>query len=101
MTKSLDLNAAWAFVAAVIVGAVAALAWFNRNGAQAPLPFRTRSCQGAAWRRGFPTVPEQEFCTFLSVFVDAFALRESEKLKFNPDDQILAIYNALYPRKWM
>jgi propanediol dehydratase small subunit len=37
---------------------------------------------------------------FLSTFTDSFAFRDSEKLKLNPNDQLLDIYHALYPHKW-
>ena len=33
--------------------------------------------------------------------MDAFALRESQKLKLHPNDSILSIYRALYPYKSM
>ena len=34
------------------------------------------------------------------MFVEAFAFKEYEKLKFEPRDRLLDIYRALYPHKW-
>ncbi len=80
---------------------VASLLWFARNGVRLPLPFRTRSCQGTGWRRAFPNAPKDDIRSFLSVFVEAFAFHARERLKFNPNDNILAIYRARYPHKWL
>jgi hypothetical protein len=46
-------------------------------------------------------VPKDEIRTFLLTFANSFAYREREKLKFRPDDAVLAIYRAHYPRNWM
>ena len=35
------------------------------------------------------------------MFVEAFAYAERDKLKFNPEDRLLAIYRAQYPSQWM
>ena len=32
--------------------------------------------------------------------MESFAFRDREKLKLNPNDQLLDIYRALYPHKW-
>lgn len=37
---------------------------------------------------------------FLSVFTESFAFSDAEKLKFNPNDQLLDVYRVLYPYKW-
>lgn len=34
------------------------------------------------------------------MFTDSFAFRDKDKLKLNPNDQLLNIYRALYPHKW-
>lgn len=78
---------------------VGALIWVNRNGELSPFPFRTRSCQGTGWRQAFPTASKQDIREFLAMFVGAFALRDGEKLKFNPSDRILGVYCARYPSK--
>jgi len=70
-------------------------------GGQLPRPYRNRSCQGRGWKTAFPSASKQDIRDFLSLFVSAFAFREKEKLKLNPEDQILAVYRALYPSKWM
>lgn len=85
----------------ITLAAIASLLWFFRNGVQLPLPFRDRSCQGTEWHRAFPSAAKQDIRQFLSVFVEAFAFRDTERLKFNPNDQLIVIYRSLYPHKWM
>ena len=85
----------------LIVVFVGSWIWLNRNGEVSPLPFRTRSCQGTGWRQAFPTASKQDIREFLSMFIRAFALREGEKLKFNPSDRIYEVYRARYPSKLM
>lgn len=79
---------------------LAACVWFVRNGAPLPGQLIARSCQGVGWRRAFPSASKEDIRSFLSVFVEAFAFHVSQRLKFNPNDRILAIYRALYPHKW-
>jgi len=79
---------------------VAAVFWFGLNGVPLPKPFRSRSCQGAGWRRAFLSTSKEDIRSFLSVFVAAFAFHEKQRLKFNPSDTILGIYRAMYPHKW-
>jgi len=86
-----------------IVTALAVLGlivWAVLCGGKLPVPFRARSCQGKGWRQSFPETPSREIRTFLSLFVEAFAFDEREKLKLSPADQLLDIYHALYPHKW-
>lgn len=64
------------------------------------MPFGARSCQGKVWRCSFPDASKSEIRQFLAVFTESFAFRDHEKLKLNPDDQLLDIYRALYPHKW-
>ena len=63
-------------------------------------PFRARTCQGRLWRRTFPAASRKQIRDFLSLFADAFAFRDTERLKFRPDDQLLGIYRALHPSRW-
>lgn len=77
-----------------------ALLWAAFPGTKLPAPFSGRSCQGKSWRRAFPSASKLEIREFLLVFVRAFALRDGEKLMLRPDDEILAIYRAQYPRRW-
>lgn len=63
-------------------------------------PFRARTCQGRLWRRTFPAASKKQIRDFLSLFADAFAFRDTERLRFRPDDQLLGIYRALHPAKW-
>lgn len=77
-----------------------ALLWAAFPGTKLPAPFSGRSCQGKNWRRAFPSASKLEIREFLLLFVGAFALRDGEKLMLSPDDEVLAIYRALYPRQW-
>jgi propanediol dehydratase small subunit len=69
----------------LVVAIAAFVLWTIRYGGALPMPFGARSCQGKAWRRSF---------------TESFAFRDREKLKLNPNDQLLDIYRALYPHKW-
>lgn len=85
----------------VILSLIAALVlWSVLFGGRLPSPYYTRSCQGKGWRTTFPFAPKQEIREFLSVFVDAFAFSQKERLKLNPEDQVLQIYRAIYPSRW-
>ncbi|MBK6323420.1 MAG: hypothetical protein IPF38_14930 [Burkholderiales bacterium] len=84
----------------LIAGIAAAVVWTIFFGGKLPIPFGSRSCQGKDWRRSFPDATKTEIRQFLSVFTEAFAFKNREKLKFNPNDQLLDISHALYPHKW-
>ncbi len=77
-----------------------ALLWAAFPGTKLPAPFSGRSCQGKNWRRAFPSAAKLELREFLLLVAGAFAVRDGEKLTLSPDDEILAIYRALYPRQW-
>jgi len=72
----------------------------SHTGGLLPSHFGKRTCQGRGWRNAFPNVPNKEIRSFLIFFTDAFAFNKSEILKLKPDDQLLDIYQALYPHKW-
>jgi hypothetical protein len=76
-------------------------AWSFFFGGRLPKQFHARSCQGRGWRNAFPSASKQEIRSFLTVFVEAFAFSKTEKLKLNPNDKIIQIYQALYPIKQM
>ena len=59
--------------------------------------FWSRRCTGAEWRRAFPTAPKAEIWTFLDLVLSAFAFSQSKRLCLSPNDQIMALYQALYP----
>lgn len=84
----------------VIAAISVAIGWALLVGGKLPVPFCTRSCQGRSWHRSFPDASKEEIRQFLSVFTESFALNDREKLKFNPNDQLLDIYRALYPHMW-
>lgn len=85
----------------LVILVLLALAWAMLVFGQLPNPLRTRTCQGRQWRRAFPSASKKQIREFLSVFTSAFAFRDADILKFRPDDQLLGIYRALYPAKWM
>jgi hypothetical protein len=68
-----------------------ALAWSVLTFGQIPNPLRTRPPQDRLWRRAFPRASRRQIRAFLTVFAEAFALRDTEKLKFRPDDELLGI----------
>ncbi len=55
---------------------------------------------GKGWRNAFPASSGQDIREFLSLFVEAFAFSQKERLNLNPEDTILQIYRARYPSKW-
>jgi len=78
-----------------------AVLWMVLHRRRLPKPYHDRTCQGKGWRNTFPTSPKKDIREFLSVFVEAFAFSQAQKLKLNPGDPILQIYRTLYPHKWM
>lgn len=66
-----------------------------------PRPYRYRSCQGRRWKNSFPDSSKEDIRIFLNTFTDAFAFSQEDKLKFAPEDTILQVYRALYPKRWM
>jgi hypothetical protein len=84
-----------------VVLILAALAWAAFHGWQLPNSLRYRPCQGRAWRSTFPGASRKDIRDFLSLFVSAFSFRESEKLHFRPDDEVLGIYRAVNPTRWL
>ncbi|GAB3379842.1 hypothetical protein GCM10027317_24380 [Massilia agri] len=64
-----------------------------------PNALRYRPSQGRAWRSSFPAASRKDIRDFLSVFVSAFSCRDSEKLHFRPDDEVLGIYRAVKPTR--
>ena len=87
-------------VTTIIIGVVVVLSVIGHAlGWSLPNEYRRRPCQGRLWRRQFPDAPKEAIREFLSIFVRSFAFRERDRLKFSPDDQVLAIYRALYPSR--
>jgi len=85
----------------LLVAAIAGtIVWSVFFGGKLPVPFGARSCQGKNWRQSFPNASKDEIRQFLSTFTESFAFQNREKLKLNPNDQLLDIYRAVYPHKW-
>jgi hypothetical protein len=70
-------------------------------GTSLPKRYRSRKCEGARWRSAFPQATKDDIREFLSLFTSAFAFRDSEKLKFSPNDRVWEIYRDLYPNRWV
>jgi hypothetical protein len=87
-----------AIIFAVAIAAV--ILWGLIDGARLPGAYGVRQCQGRDWRRAFPEAPKAQIREFLTLFVEAFAFAEKEKLKLSPDDRILSIYRTRYPSRW-
>lgn len=85
----------------VVLIVAASLLWAALFGGQLPQPFHGRSCQGNGWRQAFPSASKQEIREFLTVFVEAFAFSNKERLKLSPEDSIFKVYRALYPSRWL
>jgi propanediol dehydratase small subunit len=77
------------------------LALWLKFGTSLPRRYRSRKCEGAQWRKEFPQAPKDEIREFLLLFTSAFAFRDSEKLKFSPNDRVWEIYRELYPSRWI
>jgi len=58
-----------------------------------------RKCMGREWRRQFPEIPKADIRRFLDAFVDGFAFKSKNRLRFRPDDKVMDVYRALYPSK--
>jgi len=85
----------------VILSLIAAsVLWSLFFGGRLPKPYNTRSSQGQGWLIAFPSASKQDIREFLAVFVDAFAFSQQQRLKLNPEDQVLQIYRAIYPSQW-
>jgi propanediol dehydratase small subunit len=88
------MNTAY-FVIATFIGI--SIVWLYRYGRYLPEPYRSRPCQGRAWKTSFPNKSKHEIREFLVIFSNAFAFRNSQKLLINPNDGILDLYKTIYP----
>jgi propanediol dehydratase small subunit len=75
--------------------------WIFRFSGYAPEPYRSRLCQGRAWKTTFPEKSKHEIRAFLLIFTDAFAFRQSQKLQINPNDDVLDLYKTIYPTNYL
>ncbi|MCH4296697.1 hypothetical protein MJ923_20545 [Shewanella sp. 3B26] len=87
-------------IALIIIVLALAIAWSVYIG-DVPKKYKVRSCTGKHWKTAFPHSTKEDIRKFLLLFTDAFAFSPKQKLKFEPEDKILDIYKALYPKKWM
>jgi hypothetical protein len=56
---------------------------------------------GNIWRKEFPDSPKEDIRQFLWFFASAFAIPRRQALWLKPDDELMAIYRARYPRRDM
>jgi hypothetical protein len=87
------MNTAYLIIATVIG---ITIAWLYHYGRYLPEPYRSRPCQGRAWKTSFPNKSKHEIRDFLVIFSNAFALRKNQKLLINPHDGILDLYKTIY-----
>ncbi|WP_394191362.1 hypothetical protein [Pseudoalteromonas atlantica] len=86
--------------AAITILILFLVAWTAYTGG-VPKKYLMRKCTGKNWKEKFPDSSKDEIRKFLRIFTDAFAFSGKKKLKFEPEDRVLDIYKALYPREWM
>lgn len=84
-------------IIAIIVGVLALSAYFWEGNA--PKPYNARSCTGKEWKNEFPNVSKEVIREFLECFVDGMAFNSYERLKFEPSDEVLKVYQAIYGGK--
>jgi len=92
--KNLILIAVAALIATIVV--IKALP-IEKERTRRLRRFWDRACTGIEWRRRFPDVPKEDIRKFLDAFVDGFAFKTSQRLKFAPDDKVMDVYRSLYP----
>jgi len=87
-----------AFVIIAIIVVVLALSAYLWEG-NAPKPYNERSCTGRDWKSEFPNVSKEMIREYLECFVDGMAFNSKERLKFEPSDEILKVYQSIYGGK--
>lgn len=64
-----------------------------------PSPYKTRDCTGSDWKKRFPGISNHDIRLFLTCLVDGMLFKESERLKFKPEDRVIDIYRSIYGGK--
>ena len=87
----------------VLVGGI--ILWDSRRSRRlfcVPLPraFRGRESQGNVWRNICDDALLEKADAFLSMLCEAFSFNPDDRYQFAPDDRIIDVYRACYPR-WM
>ena len=65
-----------------------------------PRPYRDRQSQEAAWKSRYPDAFHPEVDCILTLICETFLVLPNNRLQFAPDDRLLDIYRACYPRRW-
>jgi hypothetical protein len=81
---------------AILAVLISLSAWIGRR--RALQQFWDRHCMGIRWRRRFPDAPRSELREFLTVVVEAFGFNNKRRTCFSPDDRVMEVYRAAYPR---
>jgi hypothetical protein len=65
-----------------------------------PLPrrYRNRELQDGAWRGRFGGDKLADIDAVLTSLCEAFSFNPDDRYRFGPDDQVMGIYRAVYPR---
>ena len=63
-----------------------------------PRPFRDRDSQEAAWRQGHRDEMLGKADALLAMLCEAFSFNSDDRYQFPPNDRIMDIYRACYPR---
>lgn len=79
----------------LLVGLIA-----SRKEQQRLAVYWNRACSGKHWRRRFPDASKAEIRRFLDIVIRAFGFKKIYRLRFDPDDCVLQIYDTVYPPQW-
>ncbi|OHB85301.1 MAG: hypothetical protein A2V98_17925 [Planctomycetes bacterium RBG_16_64_12] len=63
-----------------------------------PRPYRNRDSQEGIWQERYGHDKSADIDAVLTSFCEAFSFNSDDRYKFGPDDQVMDIYRALYPR---
>lgn len=97
-------NGYWILILLVVlVGGI--ILWDSRRSRRlfcVPLPraFRGRESQENVWRNICDYALLEKADAFLSMLCEAFSFNPDDRYQFAPDDRIMDVYRACYPR-WM
>ncbi|MBN2703319.1 MAG: hypothetical protein JXR23_03825 [Pontiellaceae bacterium] len=83
-------------IAIIVIVAIVSIPFELRSKKRLEVYWQRR-CTGTEWRNRFPDAPKESIRDFLQIFVDGFAFRTDQRLKFSPEDKIMDVYRTLYP----
>ena len=65
-----------------------------------PRSYRDRPSQQAAWDGRYHHAPPPEVDRVIALICDTFLFHPDNRHKFAPDDRLMDVYRACYPRRW-